>query len=116
MDTSRRLIDTLSDWMAEGVRRAAGTEEVRWDISLSVQPDENGNPLGVYSILMSIHSGNIGGSWITLIGQIPFAAEHSEEGVHNVARQMLEGLRDERSQYLKDEPVKSVGSLIVPGR
>lgn len=116
MDTSTRLIETLSKWISEGVTRSAANEEVRWDITLSVQPDEQGNPVGVYSILMSIHSGNIGGNWITLIGQIPFAAQHSAEGIHGVVRQILDGLREERSQYLKDEPVRPVGSLIVPGR
>lgn len=116
MDTSTRLTGTLSKWIAEGVIRSAANEEVRWDITLSVQPDENGNPVGVYSILMSIHSGNIGGPWITLIGQIPFDAQHSAEGIYGVVQQILEGLREERSQYLKDEPLRPVGSLIVPGR
>lgn len=110
-----RVIDRLSEWVAQGIREnSLGEDNVHWDVFVNVQADAQGNPFVVYAINISI-PGAILGQRIAALAQVPFDhALSSREDLVESLRTMIENLKEQRSQSLR-EGISLVGSNGVPG-
>lgn len=106
--------DLLSEWIADAVDQHGRSESVYWDLSLGLAPDEQGNATATYTLALAM-DGAVLGTRISLLGQVPFAAGHTHEGISQAVRGMLDEIREQRSRELQ-EPAAHRGSLIVPGQ
>lgn len=87
------------------------TEDVDWDISLTVSPDEQGNPQPSFLLVMSI-AGSIVGSKIQNVMTLPFA-HYTPEVLELEILGIVRAMREQRSQTLQGQ--KPLGSLIGGG-
>lgn len=120
MSKAVRVSEALAEWLGKALTKHEATvPDINWDLSLSIMPDEQGNAMAVYTIVVSI-PGAVLGTRQMVLGQIPFDANHTYDGIEQVAGQMLEHLLAERSRLLSQNggpvsPLNGNGRLVLPG-
>lgn len=90
--------DRMKQLIEGALNRLAMGESITWDLALGVAQGPTG-PFPVYTLLVGIPSALIGQRQVG-IAQIPFDAELTEESAYESVRNMLNQMRDERSQEL----------------